>query len=128
MDFVLLHARGPEQHACCANMTGLATQLRMAASRLESGHGIGAAAWKRVALQEELHSGAGAVARVDSGMTRCPRGTEGSAEAARTDAARKLDACAFSMLIIIYGAVCAPLVSARVAYLRLVWLLHWCIS
>ena len=66
MDFVLLHARGPERHACCANMTGLATKLRMAASRLESGHGIGAAAWKRVELQEELHSGAGAVARVGS--------------------------------------------------------------
>ena len=59
MDFVLLHARGPERHACCANMTGLATKLRMAASRLESGHGMGAAAWKRVELQEELHSGAG---------------------------------------------------------------------
>ena len=66
MDFVLLHARGPEHHACCANMTGLATKLRMAASRLESGHGMGAAAWKRVELQEELHSGAGAVARVGS--------------------------------------------------------------
>ena len=66
MDFVLLHARGPEHHACCANMTGLATKLRMAASRLESGHGMGAAAWKRVELQEDLHSGAGAVARVDS--------------------------------------------------------------
>ena len=63
MDFVLLHARGPEHHACCANMTGLATKLRMAASRLESGHGMGAAAWKRVELQEELHSGAGSVAR-----------------------------------------------------------------
>ena len=55
--------RGPEHHACCANMTGLATKLRMAASRLESGHGMGAAAWKRVELQEELHSRAGAVAR-----------------------------------------------------------------
>ena len=60
-------------------------------------------------------------------MTRCPRGTEGSAEAARTDAARKVDACAFSMLVRIYGAACAPLVSARVACLELVWLLHWCI-
>ena len=61
-------------------------------------------------------------------MTRCPRGTEGSAEAARTDAARKVDACAFSMLVSSYGAACAPLVSARVACLELVWLLHWCIS
>ena len=64
MDFVLLHARGPEHHACCANMTGLATPLRMAAGRLESGHGTGATAWKRAEQQEELHSGAGAVARV----------------------------------------------------------------
>ena len=53
-------------------------------------------------------------------MTRCPRGTEGSAEAARTDAARKVDACAFSMLVSSYGAACAPLVSARVACLELV--------
>ena len=53
-------------------------------------------------------------------MTRCPRGTEGSAEAARTDAARKVDACAFSMLVSIYGAACAPLGSARVACLELV--------
>ena len=66
MDFVLLHARGPERHACSANMTGLATPLRMAAGRLESGHGTGAAAWKHVELQEELHSGAGAIARVGS--------------------------------------------------------------
>ena len=64
MDFVLLHARGPEHHACCANMTGLATPLRMAAGRLESGHGTGAAAWKRAEQQVELHSDAGAVARV----------------------------------------------------------------
>ena len=127
MDFVLLHARGPEHHACCANMTGLATKLRMAASRLKSGHGMGAAAWKRVELQEELHSGAGERSRGSIRMTRCPQCTEGSAEAARTDAARKLDACAFSMLISTYGAACAPLVSARVACLRLVWLLHWCI-
>ena len=66
MDFVLLHARGPERHACSANMTGLAMRRRMAASRLESGHGTGAAAWKRVELQVELQSGAGAVARVGS--------------------------------------------------------------
>ena len=64
MDFVLLHARGPEHHACSANMTGLATPLRMAAGRLESGHGTGAAAWKRAEQQVELHRGAGAVARV----------------------------------------------------------------
>ena len=63
MGFVLLHARGPKHHACSANMTGLATPLRMAAGRLESGHGTGAAAWKRAEQQEELHSGAGAVAR-----------------------------------------------------------------
>ena len=61
-------------------------------------------------------------------MPRCPQGTEGSAEAARTDAARKVDACAFSMLISIYSAACAPLVSAQVACLELLWLLHWCIS
>ena len=66
MDFVLLHARGPEHHACSANMTGLATPLRMAAGKLESGHGTGAAAWKRVELQVELHGGAGAIARVGS--------------------------------------------------------------
>ena len=64
MDFVLLHARGPEHHACSANMTGLATPLRMAAGKLESGHGTGAAAWKRAEQQVELHSDAGAVARV----------------------------------------------------------------
>ena len=61
-------------------------------------------------------------------MPRCPQGTEGGAEAARTDAARKMDACAFSMLVSSYGAACAPLVSARVACLVLMWLLHWCIS
>ena len=38
--------------------------LRMAAGRLESGHVTGAAAWKRAEQQVELHSGAGAVARV----------------------------------------------------------------
>ena len=66
MDFVLLHARGPEHHACCANMTGLATPLRMAAARLECGDGTGAASWKRVEQQVELHSYAGAVARFGS--------------------------------------------------------------
>ena len=78
--------------------------------------------------EEELHSGAGAVARVDS-HDEVPAGcTEDSAEAARTDAARKVDACAFSMLVSSYGAACAPLVSAHVACLELVWLLHWRIS
>ena len=41
---------GPSITPASANMTGLATRLRMAVSRLESGHGTGAAAWKRVEL------------------------------------------------------------------------------
>ena len=79
-----------------------------------------------IMADEESSAAAQGRSRGSVCMTRCPRGTEGSAEAARTDAARKVDACAFSMLVSSYGAACAPLVSARVVCLGLVWLLHWC--
>eukprot|EP00312_Isochrysidales_sp_CCMP1244_P037785 CAMPEP_0202757422 /NCGR_PEP_ID=MMETSP1388-20130828/16358_1 /ASSEMBLY_ACC=CAM_ASM_000864 /TAXON_ID=37098 /ORGANISM="Isochrysis sp, Strain CCMP1244" /LENGTH=170 /DNA_ID=CAMNT_0049425313 /DNA_START=39 /DNA_END=555 /DNA_ORIENTATION=- len=46
---------------------GAAHGLRaLACPRARASRGMGAAAWKRVELQEELHSGAGAVAWVDS--------------------------------------------------------------